>query len=739
MRILVVLALAPLSLSPPQERIEIDQQPPLDFLRRWTAAEDRKDWKQLLDLHTFARERHARRLCLPGFSVKAGAPAGEPSPIPAPADARWVPLHRELSRRLAAMPEDERRRYEALCRELLESAPDRAARLRVIEDYAWTLAAHHARVALANEDFDAGRLLDALRGWTIEFEARASPALAARIAHARALSGDALALAALRTQVDALGFDGGLVVAGRPRAVPDYLDSIALSRREPDAPEPRILALPRPIAAPTNEIALGSYDFRLDGGTFSRAAATSLPAYARHDGKEYAVITNGVRVTAIDPGRGDGGTLEDDVYWKFPSEEGVRSIPSPSSSGPLPQLGAAAEGRRVFVTMFSVRSRARLTGRYPDRFDGPAAIRAFDLHTGKLLWDTDDIEVGPPGQRAPLMESLPFSQRNFCFSGPPIARGDRVLAAVMTSPNADRECYVLCLNAADGKPRWVTYIGYVPRRQTAASVATFAEEGGTIVVQSGFGWVVALSTETGHIEWLVRHESLSSRTVTSPPFFHRGQVILFPQDREQPLLLDRLTGREAPFPAAAAAIPWWRVLQLVGVVDDWMVLTGPTSWALRLTDGRAVELVDCDASAGWRGAIADSRVYIPTARGLRVYDPATWRLVEGAAWNAEGDGGNLLVAESLCLFAGERLCVTTSPAWLEARLGPRAQASPPRASVVRQMGRILETSGRLREAMKYYRLALRALEGDPAWAETVEVLRAKVKGLGEKLGDPRDY
>ena len=75
------------------------------------------------------------------------------------------------------------------------------------------------------------------------------------------------------------------------------------------------------------------------------------------------------------------------------------------------------------------------------------------------------------------------------------------------------------------------------------------------------------------------------------------------------------------------------------------------------------------------------------------------------------------------------------PDLLRQRFGARVDGATPVPQDCRQLARILETSGRLKESVRYYRRALKAWENDPAWQETAEGLKKKLSDLAAKLGD----
>jgi hypothetical protein len=115
-------------------------------------------------------------------------------------------------------------------------------------------------------------------------------------------------------------------------------------------------------------------------------------------------------------------------------------------------------------------------------------------------------------------------------------------------------------------------------------------------------------------------------------------------------------------------------------------------------------------------------------------------MVDSLKWSETSQPGNLLVAGPLLVHLSDRLDVYTSPDLLLERFGTKVDAKAPLPLECRQLARILESSGRLKECVRYYRRALKVWESDPAWQETAEGLRKKLTDLAAKLGDdfPRD-
>jgi outer membrane protein assembly factor BamB len=708
---------------PDEDRLAIDCVTE-DFQRRWDKAETEKDWPELLKLFDGAVERFPRRLAQPDPDVP-----------------RWLRLTSVLSDRLATiLPESAREEREIVAQQLLDTLQDREGRARVIEKYGYTRAGRRAIEQQANSDYDEGRLRDAIRGWSRAMETRLSPELVARLAHAHAAAGDPAALAALRAQAERLGCKGEVTVGGRRRELHDFLEFLQASPGAPSATAPLPLERAAPPANPSTEISLGAYDLKGDGGALGRREGSARewgmhPALAPRDGRDQVIVTNGLRVIAFDATAAEGGSLENAVEWRYPKEGTVRYWMPTIYGGTQPQVGVAVAGGRAFATMFSKDSRQGQVGRRPDRFDGPGAIRALDLATGELLWDTDSVEVGTAdGSRRKLLEELPFGRLNFCFAGPPVVRGDRLFAAGMTM-TPDRSCYIVCLDPANGGLRWCRWVGSAPATRERSTVPAFAEEDGTLVVSTSFGLVAALDSETGTIDWLVKYQGQGNRAATNPPVFHHGLVTVLAQDRDEPLVYDRWTGREASMPVLKGEVSWPQVTRLVGRAGSWMVFSGISNCAVHAATGEVVRLGDPELARPAAGSIVNGLLYLPSKSLLHVYDTATWERKASFPWQGGEDAGHLVVSGSLCAYLGDKLELFTSPAALKDRFASKADASPPRAEPCRQLARILEGSGRAKESVAYYRRALATWEKDPAWRERTEEMRKKLADLEEKLGD----
>jgi hypothetical protein len=385
-------------------------------------------------------------------------------------------------------------------------------------------------------------------------------------------------------------------------------------------------------------------------------------------------------------------------------------------------------------------------GRRQQNFLGPCVLRAVSLESGEALWDTETIKVEVNGTTVPLVEHLKLDNSDFCFGGPPLVRGDRLYAAVMTSPSTGRQCWALCLDARTGQPIWCTDLGTAPQIKEM-SVAQIAEEDGTLVFSTNYGVVAALDSRTGIVEWLVKylgkHQLLQRhRTAGSPPVIAGSLVYVLPQECEDLLCFDRWTGLEAPLPKLSEDLTdaWQHVTHLIGGTGEWLAFSGARNLALRPLDGQVVRLPDSEPAHFGRGTISGGRLYLPTRNELSIFDTSTWKMVETLKWSEASSSGNLLVAGPLLIHLSDRLDLYTSPDLLLERFVHKVDAKSPNPLDCRQLARILETSGRTKDSVRYYRRALKAWENDAAWQETAEGLRKKLADLAAKLGDefPKD-
>ncbi len=695
------------------DSIGIPHQIESEFERRWAALQEASKTKDLLDHHALACETLANRLAQPD-----------------PETLRWLRLPCVLAPRLEGLAPRLLEAHEIVAQQAIEGVRDPVLLRRLLERHAYTQAAKRALEALANRAGDEGRLDEALKIWAADFDRRPTPELAARIALAHARRADQASLLALRAAVAAAKLQGPVRVGGQARELKDLLDG--LLKPAPDPPAPAGAAL-------SNELSLGRFEFPHQE-TYAPDQACALPALGRAGDRDLLVCTNGWRVVALDPSRGEGGSMENAVEWSFPREGAVRSYPRHNPyPGTPPPVGAAIGDGRAYVTMFTRESppRPNQVGRRPDRNEGPASLRAFDLASGELLWDTETIRIPTAdGSRESWAEQARVELQNFCFSGPVLVRSGRLYAAVITSPTTPRYAWVVCLDAATGHPLWTTTVTNTSQTRNGTQLTTIAEEGGTLVVCSNFGVLAALDAETGAFEWLVKYRDAGSpdlRQTASAPMIAGSLIYLLAQDVDELLAFDRWTGRQIPLPMPSEPLPWASFRRLAGRLGDWLLLTGAKNAAYHVGDGRVASLMSVEGDLFGRAAILDGRVYLPTRTALQVYEAPAWKLTQSLPWTEKQ--GNLLASEGRIFLQTDQVALFSSFAALETRFDPKTGAAAPHGPACRQRAAILEASGRLKEAVPFYRRALKAWAQDPAWQESAEAVRQKLAALEEKLGE----
>jgi len=727
MRTLATVLFVAMSVSPSRaaqepDHLHIDEVSET-FLKQWATAEESRNSKDLLDLYAVAHDTLSRKLARPEPEVE-----------------RWIPLGRVLAAKLATLPPAALESHEIIARQVFDAVLEPADRRRAIEKYAYTRAGRDALDQMSNIECDRGRMTEALKGWSRALEVRPGVETVARLGFAHSIRKDGVSLAALRAQAETRSIKGQITVEGRQRELYEYLDSLDPARKEP-------AALLKPLPGPTCEIPLGHYDLREDG-RYGERLAVSLPAMGRAGGKDLIVLCNGLRIIAIDAARTEGGIVNDAVEWRWPTKGPVRTWTLGNYNEALPYVGVTVADGRVFCPMFAERQEAhQQVGRRQQKFLGASVLRAVSLQTGEVLWDTETIKVPVNGTMVPLLEHLRLDNSDFCFGGPPLVRGDRLYAAIMTSPFTGRQCWALCLDAATGQPIWCTDLGTAPQTKEM-SVAQIAEEDGTLVFSTNYGVVAALDSRTGAFEWLVKYmnsnnrSKRSHRTAGSPPVIAGSLVYVLTQDCDELLAFDRWTGLEAPLPKHSVDLTdvWKDIVHLIGASGDWLAFSGSRNLAIRPLDGQVVSLPESEKSRFGRGAISGGRLYLPTRNELSIFDTSTWKLVESLKWSETSNPGNLLVAGPFLVHLSDRLDVYTSPNLLLERFGTKVGGQTPIPQDCRQLARILESSGRLKESVRYYRRALQAWENDPAWQETADGLKKKLTDLAAKLGDdfPKD-
>ena len=700
MSILAALLCAALGVQD-EERLRVDEADE-NLLRHWASALEEGDGQRLKSLLEEAHQKNAGKL----FRLRADDPL-------------WVSLPRALAPRFLALPEKLRRPWEESAVAELGIGGDDGRRRTLADVYAATPAGRDAIEELANEDFDQGRILGAIRSWTRLLDDAPTPELALKLAHAHALRGDAGAVAALAARAKTERWTSDVKIGARRLPVAEALAAIRCAERPAEA-----VAAGRP---PTAELSLGRLELKAEGNGYGgRQHAAMLPATADVDGRPLVIFTNGIKVLAVDPARADGGSLEPAVVWRHPKDGNIRyGLPWSHTQGfARPPAGAVVDGPRVYVNVFTQLAREpQKMRRNQDAFEGPSAIRALDARTGELIWDTDAMETSDSEGEPIKRVSQLFDRRYVCFCGPPLVRGDRLYVAAMSSPRSGRECFVACFRTSDGEPLWKTSVAAFASSQEVLSITALAEDGGTLAVASNFGVVAALDAASGRVEWLRSYLEQADRTggrpLPSAPIIAGSAIYVLTQDATLPMAFDRWSGRVLPWPKTEVA--WEEVDLLAGRVGDWLVFTGRQNCALRMSDGKLANLGAEDAPGAGRAALAGGRLFVPSKTGLRVFETATWTLEDAHPWAAGGQGGNVAVGAGFCAVLGDKLDLFTS----EAQLAGEAP------DALLRRARALEMTGRVPESILLLEKAEKLLEADPEAVERRAGLRERIQKLRE--------
>ncbi|HYE99904.1 MAG TPA: hypothetical protein VEJ18_13380, partial [Planctomycetota bacterium] len=320
-----------------------------DVLDRLQRAEEARNWKEFWAHLTVASRRWGHH-----------AVPVEPN--------RWISLREHLLARAAALPREAREawrfEHDGAALEAFARAREGGRRVdleQAVEEYFLSSQTDEVLDALSRAAFDEGRAEEAvaygLRLLTLCPDSDIPPELvAARVAMAAVAAGHAPALAEIRRTAERRGLRGRVRVGGRDLELPDFLASLEFPAR----PEPPVTSKVPFAYAPgeqdvrrgigvANDVLRWTYHFDKDRGDgsappenvppqpvlrrFGRVPVPAapppgtefpiFPAYARLHGREYLILSDGSRVTAVDPSRVQGTSTTAGVYWKYPVDRAV--------------------------------------------------------------------------------------------------------------------------------------------------------------------------------------------------------------------------------------------------------------------------------------------------------------------------------------------------------------------------------------------------------------------------------
>ncbi|MBI2901648.1 MAG: PQQ-binding-like beta-propeller repeat protein [Planctomycetes bacterium] len=618
---------------------------------------------------------------------------------------------------------------------------------------------------------------------------------AARIAVACRAAGSRSVLLQLRAYLRKTGLDGTVVVGREKVRLSAFVEGITIDAGDevltagtklPSVPEPDN-RLQRRLLGVRNDIRRWVYDYSLDKGESSakpdpenRTAKVRiirrgwdesgvaqgpdfpfLPAYARIGEAEYVVATNGLRVIAFNPGAVRGEGFSTGVYWKYPENGPIPHPPMSSSysgyfSFSLPYVGVTIRGEHAFATLYSERTKREVNPQTMDLFDAPTRLACFHIPSGRIVWDTDTMEA--------LLRPYEFPDRNYAFCSPPIVRGTCLYVGVCTSPMGEEESRVLCLDAATGRPLWCTNISSVTGggrnmmfgggQRIPAHLTLLAEDGGVVYVESSLGTVAAVDGATGIVLWLATYKRTARRpnynqqeplTIRPPnaPLVHRGTMYVLPQDADDLMAFDTITGARLELPTAKVQdrdLQWKVVTHLVGIVRDWMVLGGSETYVVRMKDFKAYGLPFVNASRCGLGTLVGETAYFPAytdAGGeLAIYHGAgSWKQLAQTKWKGKEEYGNLLVAGDFLIVATNRILVYTDTERVRQEYAARIGQSPPHLETLLEYGTVMRENDKLEYAAEALLEFARGAEGDPRYEAKVRQVRVELYDIFSRRGD----
>jgi len=758
----------------------------LDKVDRYRAA---GEWKGLFDLHAQAGQpRKAHKLVrLPGSTT------------------RYIGLVEYLNRRFADLPPEALRYYRgqydgAAKREFdrARAANDREGLEHIVEAWFYSSRTDDALDLLANLHLEEGRLPSAVHCWSrllFHYPDSEIPraVTAARLARAAAAWGHESILDQVRAFTREKGIEGEVIVGSGPVNLQQYLDGLraevrgrpaAVAPREPSISEPGWITEPRLIAV-RSEIRRWSYDLgaesrpdppqRRGGMAVFQPDYSNLPAYGKVGDLEMVVFTNGSRLVAVDPSRATSARPNEGIYFTFPSSgEGAPRPAAPQNpyggtvAWTRPYVGVTIDGEHAFATMYSEKRPRDPPGAgvmgVPDMLYGTTRLVCVNLRTQQVAWDTDFGESGNQ------VRKLEFWDRNFSFSGPPLVRGDRVYIGIGTSPMAEEESRVVCLDRRTGIPIWERFLASVAASRNwfmggsmnfVSRLTVLEEDRGLLVAHTNLGVLAGLDAVTGQVLWLTKYPRAvqqDNRTGERPTFgrpasplvFYRGQIFALPQDRPELLVADFATGELKTTPAcntvSSGAREWRSFLRLVGIMENFLVLGGAGQDSCILDLNRLDQVPDAyglaltNVNGTGRGCIDGETLYLPSISdqkgGLCIfYGVKSWKSFDANLWWSLGEGGNILRGGNYLIYASPtRLSILTDSEVVKSEYLRRLRQSPPNPSSLLDYGDLMKANDRWSDAADWYLAFLDAAVGDPAWADRARQVRTELHGIFLKRG-----
>ncbi len=720
------------------------------YLGRIDSAQKNEDWETLFHLYEEALRRHRYRV----------APDPEHAGI-------QLGMVEYLIRRYAGLPQAAFDHYRLAMDGRAQQALEMAAREkdplqldRMLSLYFFSSMSdeYHDRLALQLQE--RGLFDDALLYWDrlLRYypDSDIPPeVLLARMAVACQLAGSASQLSEL-VEFQAERKIDGFIWAGREkRKISEFLSSLKISpgrdnfSRPPPMPDVSRRTHGEQPRYVRNDVMWWTFEFETKAksdparrtGVVNQGLSDYplLPAYCRLKGNPYVIFTDGFQVVSVNPDRVRRGSRIEGVYWRYPAN-GPLKISSTSRvygvSYSPPYIGVTVEGEYAFATLYAQK---RISPNNQDSFSGPTRLVCFQISTGRVVWSTDELYATVQGMERREQQAYDFLERNHAFSGPPLVRGGKVFLGICSSPSAEQEARVLCLDSRTGAPLWSTFLASLRSagnrfRSRGGTLKPFlpmmVEEGGRLYVQTSLGVVAAIRSTTGNAVWLSRYRrdvKIPTWNVQTPntlrpanaPLLYGGRVWILPQDSKVLLAFDRKTGESVLLPRVGlkgGVLPWAEIKRLLGVIDGWMVLGGASSYVLRLRDYYSGSLANANTAACGRGQIVGEDIYFSIESGgrngsLGLYaGSGSWKKQWTSEWKGKNQKGNLLVAGNTLVVASDQIHFYSDVETVRDRFSSRVNQSPPRLDVLLSYAELMDQNGMREDAIEAYEEYVRLMK-----------------------------
>jgi outer membrane protein assembly factor BamB len=274
---------------------------------------------------------------------------------------------------------------------------------------------------------------------------------------------------------------------------------------------------------------------------------------------------------------------------------------------------------------------------------------------GRLVW-----EQGPEDALA---------EAGWTIEGPPAAHEESVWIAIRKT--ATGEIGVACLNAADGRPRWIQPVctPIDARANSAASndLSWIALGEGRLCLQTAAGAIAGLRTDDGRLDWVATYPLNKSKDPrmrpisAGQPIVDCGLIFAAPADAGGVLAFDRDSGQ-----------PRWathfadRILQLAGVSEGRLIVAGRGLTGLDPRSGQPawrIRFADIDGASAGEPAIVGSTIVWSTRTEILLVNARTGEVLDRAPLRDRYNtsGGSVLAAQAQLIISQPHGVTIISP------------------------------------------------------------------------------